>query len=106
MATSPLSFGVILNSQLSKQFSLDPATTTGLTFGFKAGDYSNGTNEINVSAGTVALSDDTTQTVILNRTSGTVSVGVSSDSTTVVLYTVTTASGAITDIIDRRAAYI
>lgn len=105
MTTSPLSFGAVLNSTLSRQFTIDPATTTGLTFGYKSGDYALYELEINVSAGTVALADDTTQTVILNRVDGTVSVG-TSDEDTVVLYTVTTASGAITTVLDRRGAYV
>lgn len=105
MTTTPLSYGAIINSKINSQFAVDTATTTGLTFGYRSGDYAFEDIEINTAAGTVSLSDDTTQAVRLEIASGIVSIGIS-DEEFVELYQITTASGVITNIVDRRAAYV
>lgn len=98
--TTPLTYGVINDSKIGSMFALDPATTTGLTFGYKAGTFSNALASVVVSAGTVTLTDDATNEV--NMTSG---GAVSANGAGGVLYDVTTASGVITAITDKRGSY-
>ncbi len=98
--TVPLSFGAIIDSHVNSNFLVNAATTTGLTFGIKAGETINGVTVTTVGAGTVALADDTTdQFVFVSGSSFAVGAG------DFLLYEVTTASGGITVINDKRAAY-
>ena len=105
MTTKPLSYGAVINSQVNGQFLLDPATTTGLTFGFKLGRFSNGPTAVSVSAGTVALTDDATNIVQVSKV-GTVTAVVSGAESQNVLYKVTTVSGVITAIVDLRSSHL
>ncbi len=103
--TTPLTHGAMQGSQINGAFAVDGTTTTGLTFGYKAVDYVYQGIEINVSAGTTLLVDDTVNDVLMDRQTGVVSVG-SGNSGNMTLYRVTTASGNITSIVDTRAAYV
>lgn len=91
----------VLDSHISSQLKLDASTTTGLTFGYKAG-YAQGDSANNlIAAGTVTLTDNTINYIYIKN------LDIAS-STTVpttfddMLYRVTTASGAITVIEDLR----
>lgn len=54
-------------------FGIDPATTTGLTFGYKGGKF----NGVDVVDGTVSLTASSTNYVVANRSTGVVSVATS-----------------------------
>lgn len=103
--TTPLAYGAVINSKISSSFAVDAATTTGLTFGYRAAKFAGGSGRVNVAAGTVTLTDNATNIVKVNKTSGAVSVG-AGDSGSAILYSVVTSSGAITSITDLRAALI
>jgi hypothetical protein len=79
-------------------FSRDADTTTGLTFGYKAGRFHNGLTVVSVSAGTIALSASNTNYVEVNR-AGTVSANTSAfTSGSLPLYTVVCGSEAISTV--------
>lgn len=105
--TTPLTYGAVVNSRINSQFILNPATTTGLTFGYKAGSFSLHGAEVEVVAGTVTLTDNETNIVQIS-TGGTISAVVegSGDEAGFPLYRVTTLSSAITAIEDLRAAVV
>lgn len=98
--TVPLSYGAVIDSHVNSNFLVNAATTTGLTFGIKAGETIDGVTINTVAADTVALADDTANQLVFVSGAG-FAVG----SGDFLLYEVTTASGAITVITDRRAAY-
>jgi hypothetical protein len=76
-------------------FSQNPDTTTGLTFGFKAGRFHNGLTLVSVSAGTVALSSSSTNYVEVDR-AGTVSANTTAfTSGRLPLYTIVTGASTI-----------
>jgi hypothetical protein len=84
-------------------YAINPATTTGLTFGYIGGRL-DGTA---VSNGTVTLTDATTNYVVANRTTGAVSVSTATTNWNnqtdyARLYKVVTASGAISSYEDHR----
>lgn len=95
----------ILNTQIYRMFQHDADTTTGLTFGFTAGyKNSTGTTPISIAAGTVLLTDNTTNYVYINGNS--VSTGTTIPTAAEhLLYEVVTSAGAITTITDKRASY-
>ena len=105
MVTRLLSHGACVNSQVNSQFQMDPSTTTGLTFGYDAGQFSNGVVEIEVSAGTIALADDTTSIITVNNAGGVNTFPVGSEAGNM-LYKVTTVSSAITAVEDLRNTYL
>jgi len=105
--TVPLSYGAMCQDlQVNGAFAVNPATTTGVTLGYLGADYSYGINEVEVAAGTVVLNDDATNYVRVNRASGAVTAGTTNEADTdnALLYTVVTASTAITSITDHRSA--
>jgi hypothetical protein len=102
--TSPLSFGAVLNSTLHNRFKVNPATTTGLTFGMNAGIVVEGQTVTSIVAGTVALTDDAVNYVWV--TTGGFQVGLTGVQGVNMLYRVTAASGAITQIEDFRGAVV
>jgi len=83
----------------------DQDTTTGLTFGHKGGYHVSAETRTVVAAGTVALTDDATNWIYMDGAVPTVNAGAAPTGSEV-LYKVTTATGAITDIIDYRGAII
>ena len=91
---------------LAEIFNEDPATTTGLTWGYKAGAVRYDNTITDVSAGTISLTDDATNYISIDPTDGTVS-----RNTTVFtageipLREVVCASGVQTDSTDKRAWY-
>jgi hypothetical protein len=98
--TVPLSYGAVIDSHVNSNFLVNAATTTGLTFGVKAGEIINGVLVTAVGAGTIALADDTVDQLVF-ISAGVLALG----SGDFLLYEVTTASGVITVINDKRAAY-
>jgi hypothetical protein len=90
------------NDTAGSDYKHDPTTTTGLTFGYHAGKVRNDNTVTTTAAGTTVLADNDVSFVEVD------SAGVVSDNITgftagrVPLYEVTTASGAITVITDRR----
>lgn len=85
-------------------FDEDPFTTTGTTWGYKAGNYRDRTAIYDFSAGTIALTDDATNYVEINTTTNLVSVnqtGFTSDY--IPLRTVVVASGVQTSSTDKRS---
>ena len=102
--TTLLPFGAVVNSHLHATFKVDPATTTGLTFGFDAGIHSDNNVVTTIAAGTVALADDTVN--IVSYTAGGVVAGAVGTQGENVLYRVTTVSSVITLIEDLRGALI
>lgn len=99
--TRPLTYGAIVDTKVNGDFTVNPATTTGLTFGYNAGRIQTGGDLHTIAAGTVTLTDNTTNNVTLTSQGV---VAVEGSGTTI--YQVTTASGAITAIVDTRAAPI
>lgn len=87
---------------VAENWGIDPATTAGLTFGFKSGRIRMKTDLgteviIGTAAGTVALTDASTNTVYFDQSAGTVAATVSytPDRDRIALYTIVTAAGAI-----------
>jgi hypothetical protein len=79
------------------------STTTGLTWGYYGGAYDGNT----VSNGTVTLADDAVNVLVVERATGTVSAtdgsdALDADTDYAVIYEITTASGVVTAVIDRR----
>jgi len=104
--TVPLSYGAMAQDlQVNGGFAINPATTTGLTLGYLGCDFSYGITEVEAAAGTVALTDDTTNYVKVSRSNGAVTAYTVNEADTALahLYTVTTASGVITGITDYRS---
>ncbi len=84
-------------------FAQDTGTTTGLTFGYQAGSIRNDNAVTSVSAGTVTLTDATTNYVECSG-AGTVSTNTTGfASGSVPLFTVVTSGGAISSVTDERA---
>jgi hypothetical protein len=83
-------------------FGKNPATTIGLAWGYYGGLYVGNT----VADGTVALTNNADNYVVVLRSTGVVSVSTSNtnsaDPLYAALYKVTTASGVVTAILDRR----
>ena len=83
-------------------FAKDADTTTGLTFGYKAGRIFNGKTVISVSAGTLLLSASNTNYVECSR-SGTVSSNTSAFSTGAIpLYQITTGVSTISTVTNKK----
>ena len=83
-------------------FSKDSDTTTGLTFGYKAGRIFNGKAVISVSAGTLLLSASNTNYVEVSR-SGTMSSNTSAfTSGAIPLYQITTGVSSISAIVNKK----
>lgn len=99
--TSPLHFGIVVDSTVNSKFKLNPATTTGLTFGYLGATFQSNGNEITVAAGAVALTDNATNIVELNGSS--VQAVTSGNESAVPLYKVVTLAGAITSVTDLRS---
>lgn len=86
-------------------FAVDQTTTTGLTFGLRAGVIVGGNTRTAVVAGTVALTDDSTNWVHISGTVIAVNSG-ANPTLGAVLYKVVTASGVITTITDLRGCIV
>lgn len=95
----------ILGTQLYAMFQWDPDTTTGLTFGYLSG-YINttGTNPLFIAAGTVVLTDDTTNYVYATTSAIETAIAIPVDAEHL-LHEVVTASGVITSVTDKRDTY-
>lgn len=86
-------------------FAQDPNTTSGLTWGYRAGiiRQADGT-PVNVAAGTVALTDATTNYVEVSNT-GVVAVSATRTLANKPIYKVVTAAAAITSVVDERCGF-
>ncbi len=88
---------------MSNIFAENPATTTGLTWGYYGGLLRNDATLVTVAAGTVSLTDDTTNYVEIDS-SGTVYVVATAFTVgRIPIRTVVTASGVQTVSTDRRS---
>lgn len=88
---------------ISAAFDVNSATTTGLTWGYKGGLLRNDTTLVTVAAGTVSLTDDTTNYIEIDS-AGTIYVVASAfTSGRVPIRTVVTASGVQGTSTDKRA---
>ena len=86
----------------SNNFAQDAASHTALTFYYRNGRVQNGTSTTNVSGSSIALTDNSTNYIEVN-TSGTVSKNTTGFTPgSIPLYTVITASGAMSTITDKR----
>lgn len=94
----------VQDSEIFSHFLYDPATTTGLTFGYQAGQLTTSTGALTIAAGTEALTDDDVNFVYVSGTL--VSSAVTTTAATYMLYRVTTASGVITLIEDLRGTVV
>lgn len=84
-------------------FAHDPSTTSGLTLGLKAGTLRNDNAIVSVAAGTVSLTDDSTNYIEVDS-AGTVSANTSGfNSGSIPLYGAVTVSGAIDSLADKRS---
>jgi hypothetical protein len=86
-------------------YAVNPATTTGLTFGYIGGRL----DSTSVANGTVTLADSATNYVVANRSTGAVTVSAATtnwdlQTSYMRLYKVVTASGAISSYEDHRTA--
>lgn len=87
---------------IPSDFAQDPDTTSGLTFGYKAGALRDDDSIISVSAGTVSLTDDATNYVEVDS-SGTVSANTSGFTIgQIPLHEIVTSSGSISSVTDKR----
>lgn len=101
MTTRPVSYGALVDTKVQGDYGIDGSTTTGLTLGIKGGLFTGNDNTVTTQlAGTVALTDDATNFVTTNGS--TFAAGTSGSHAVTILYEVTTASGVITVITDRR----
>lgn len=88
---------------LGSYYAQDTGTTTGLTFGYKAGKVRNDNVLASTAAGTIAMSDASTNYVEVNPTTGVVSKNTTAFTTLLVpLFEVTTSGGVITGVVDQR----
>ena len=95
---------IVIGGHVEQQFAQDHTTTTGLTFGYKSGLYTEGTVVTEVDAGTVTLTDASVNVVYLDTSLGTVAASTSEDTADVIaLFQVTTSGGVITAVVDARA---
>jgi len=102
MTTRMLSYGrMVEDAPMSGQHSVDADTTTGLTFGLTGGLIREDAAVATVAAGTVTLTDNTTNYV--KAFAGAYGTGTTPDQG--LLYKVTTSGGAITAIVDCRMSY-
>lgn len=84
-------------------FQQDSGTTTGLTFGYKAGKFRNDNAIVSVAAGTVTLIDAATNYVEVDS-AGVVSVNTTGfNSGSIPLFEVVTTSGTISSVTDNRS---
>ena len=91
-----------LGIQKLQDFSHDPATTSGLTFGYQGGRVRNDNGITDVAAGTIALTASTTNYVELTP-AGVVTVNATAfTSGRIPLYTAVTDGSGITTLTDRR----
>lgn len=102
-------FTTVITAQ--ELFLWNPATSSGLTFGFRGGrlHYMKGGAPVEIAAGTVVLSDNTTNYVEYDPVTETVVKNTSGFTDgRLPLYTVITASGAFDaeDVTDKRTPYV
>lgn len=89
--------------EMGAYYQYDEATTSGLDFGYRAGQVRNDNVVWSTSAGTVTLADNATNYVEVNPADGAVSANSSGFTAGCIpLYEVVTAAGAITSALDRR----
>lgn len=93
------------DSTLHGHFLMDPSTTTGLTFGYQAGQLTRGVAVVPIALGTVGLTDDATNYVHIVADAVVVDTTMPAD-TQYVLYEVVTASSVITSITDLRGTVV
>ena len=80
------------------------ASHSGLDFAYKSGKIMDGVTERDIAASTVSLTDDNTNYVEITPSSGAVSANITGFTAgRIPLFTVVTASGAITTVTDKRA---
>jgi hypothetical protein len=95
----------VLDTQIYGMFQHDADTTTGLTFGYTSGIFNTtGTNPTDIAAGTVLLTDNTTNYVYVLGASIASGTTIPS-SANHLIYEVVTSAGAITTITDKRFSY-
>ncbi len=94
--------GSIGSLQTATDFAQDTGTTTALTYGYKAGDFRSDNVVTHINAGTIAVTNNTTNYVQATAAGVTVNTtGFTSGSFP--MATVVAASGAITTVTDKRA---
>jgi hypothetical protein len=87
-------------------FQQDSGTTTGLTFGYKAGKFRNDNAIVSVAAGTVTLTGSATNYVEVDS-AGVVSVNTTGfTSGSIPLFEVVTTSGTISSVTDKRSCLL
>jgi len=90
-------------SYLDGQYAQNTGTTTGLTFGYKEGYVRNDNVISHTAAGTIGLTDNATNYVELNTSTGAITKNTSGyTSGKIPLFTVVTASGSISTVTDHR----
>lgn len=87
-------------------YAMNPATTQSLTWGYVGGRWGG----VDVAAGTLSLSDDATNHIVVNRATGAISVSAATTNWNDLgqyarVYRVTTSSGAVTAVEDHRAGF-
>jgi hypothetical protein len=94
----------VIAGPIESQFSQDVFTTSGLTFGIKAGIYVNGTVVTNFADTTVTLTDNAFNQIYIDIADLTsIKVAAAAPVTnTLMLFEVTVVAGAITNTIDLR----
>lgn len=101
----------VVETQMEGSFQHNPATTTGLTFGMRSGEYNTNDNITTFTDPTVTLVDDAVNSVFVDAGADGTATPVlkaqtagSEDAADLrqLLFTVTTVSGAITAIVDHR----
>lgn len=93
------------SSSPSMMYARNPATTTGLTWGYIGGRFSS----TSISSGTVSLTGSTTNYIVAHRTTGAVTVSTSNTNwndagTYLRLYSIVTGSASVTSYEDHRQA--
>lgn len=97
---------LVIGGPIESQFEQDQETTTGLTFGYRAGIYNSGTNYTLIPAGTVTLDNNAISDVYIDTTTTPVVaesiVSLTPATNILLLARVTTSGGAITNVDDLR----
>ena len=97
--------GTLANGMTFDAFGYDGSTTTGLTFGIKAGTVSNNNTYFDIAASTITLLDNAINRIVLDYNLGTIELSKDTRSKTILpLFCVHTDSGAITYWHDLRSA--
>jgi hypothetical protein len=94
---------IIDKALISHYFGENAASHSGLNFAYLGGVYRNNTNIATIAAGSIALTDDATNYIFVDVSAGAIAANTTGFTAgDIPLFTVVTATGAITNVTDNR----